>query len=442
MGPATKLLPLTGNSCSHTALVPTARPLSLITPRTAHNEFPKSVISHRGTGNSYSSSTSAVGAEVSAHASAAGGVLVLGRRGGRWPRPVRSCDAVRRMTRHVVGAALWLAAVLAQCPAALAVPDTAPESSGTVPVRVDYRAPPECPDAVAFMRGVRARTRRVRVAEEGESARTFVVEITPVEDRILGHVRVTEEGQETDSRSSEGADCAEVVDALALTTALSVDPDARLVAETEQAEPETPPPAPPQPPEPPPSPPKPPPPEPPRPPPPSGPWRVGAQLEAMGVVRAYILPGAGAWVALHDNASEWWAPSARLTVHHARNDLAEDPPEALVVWTAVSAEGCPLQLGPAGSVELRACGVAQGGLLHLRGLAVQHQRSATRSWWSVGALARVELPVSRTVQLDAALGATIALVERRFVTEGPRDVVARTNRAAPFGTLGVSVHLY
>ena len=338
------------------------------------------------------------------------------------------------MTRHVVGASLWLAAVLAQCPGVFAAPDTTPGSSGSIPVRVDYHALPECPDAAAFMRGVQARTRRVRLAEEGESARTFVVYIVRVEDRVLGHVRVTRDGQETDSRSFEGADCAEVVDALALTTALSVDPDARLVPELQEVEPAPPPPKPP--------PPKPPPPEPEEPAPVRGPWSIGADLEAVGVVKAYILPGAGAWVGLHSNLPGWWSPSARLTVHHARNDLAEDPPEALVVWTAASVEGCPLQLGPPGSLEVRACAVAQGGLLHLRGLAVQHQRSATRNWWSTGALARAGFPVGRAVQLDAALGATVALVERRFVTEGPRDVVARTNRVAPFGTLGVSVHLY
>jgi hypothetical protein len=346
------------------------------------------------------------------------------------------------MTRHVVGAALWLAAVLAQGPGALAAPDATPESTGTVPVRLDYRAPPGCPDAVAFMRGVQGRTRRVRVAEEGESARTFVVQIVNVEDRVVGHVRVTEEGLETDSRSFEGADCAEVVDALALTTALSVDPEARLLAEPTEADAEKPPPAPPKPPEPAAPPPEPPRPTPPAPTPVHGPWRIGTQLEAVGVVKAYILPGAGVWVALHSNSPGWWSPAARLTLHHARNDLAEDPPEALVVWTAASAEACPAWLGRPGTAELRACAVAQGGALHLRGVAVQHERSATRSWWSVGALIRTGLSVNRTIRVDMGLGATVALVERRFVTEGPRDVVARTNRVAPFGTLGVSLQLY
>jgi hypothetical protein len=94
------------------------------------------------------------------------------------------------------------------------------------PIRVRYEAPAECPDEGAFVGEVRARTSRARLAAAGERARSFEVAVARRGGRFQGRLDVREPSGAASRREVSGASCAEVVSALALVTALAVDPRA------------------------------------------------------------------------------------------------------------------------------------------------------------------------------------------------------------------------
>jgi hypothetical protein len=334
-------------------------------------------------------------------------------------------------------------ACLALTIARLAEAQTTPVEQAAIPVMLEYRAPPTCPSAEAFFEAVRSRTQRVRLAREGEGVRTFVVEILSYEGRTFGSLLVTEGGEQTDSRDVEGADCAEVVEALALTAALSVDPDALLAAPAPaEPEPAPPPPAPPKP-----KPRKPPPPPPLPPAAPAPPPQPTAQLllglAALGakVLDPYQLVGASAAVQLESLAPAILAPAVRLGGLHARNDLASEPDQALATWSSLALDGCPVRFGSSRLVTLRPCVAVHAGVLYLRGLAVDYPSSATRFWYSVGVLGRADLALGRGLELELQTGLLLPLIERRFFTEVPRQDVAQTPQIAAFLALGLAAGL-
>ncbi|MGH7294495.1 MAG: hypothetical protein ACRELB_06170, partial [Polyangiaceae bacterium] len=95
------------------------------------------------------------------------------------------------------------------------------------PIRIEYAAPPTCPPESAFFAQLRARTSRVTRAATGARARTFAVTVVPRGRRIAGHLVIRDpDGATAAERDVAGDTCEEVVEALALVTALSVDPGA------------------------------------------------------------------------------------------------------------------------------------------------------------------------------------------------------------------------
>jgi hypothetical protein len=94
------------------------------------------------------------------------------------------------------------------------------------PIRVAYGAPPECPQQDAFIRQILERTSRARLAQAGEVGRTFVVSVQPRGEQYWGVLTVTASSGETTSRQVAAGSCEEVVSALGLVTALTIDPEA------------------------------------------------------------------------------------------------------------------------------------------------------------------------------------------------------------------------
>jgi hypothetical protein len=310
------------------------------------------------------------------------------------------------------------------------LPALASEPTEAVPVRLEYRAPPACPDSEAFLAAVRARTQRVRPADADEPARTFVVVILSDGARTFGRLQVTEEGRETDSREVSGASCGEVVEALSLTAALSVDPEALLGAPA--------PPPPPPPPAPPPSSPPPPPQKPPPVPPPFS-WWLGADLIGSSAVGPGLIWGGGVGLEIEQNAPGLLRPSARISIRGARNDLLSRADAALATWYALGLDACPLRIGSV--LHIEPCATVRAGLLYLRGIGVDHARSVTRSWWSVGGLLRARAVLGPRVAVELAGGLEAPLVRRRFVVDAPRREVAETPNLAATGGIGVAFQL-
>ena len=91
-------------------------------------------------------------------------------------------------------------------------------------VRIEYRAPPECPDIDAFKGLVRSRVLANWEAAPGEFARSVVVDVSSVEGEYTATVELADEAGAQGAKTVSGAICANVVDAIALATALAIEP--------------------------------------------------------------------------------------------------------------------------------------------------------------------------------------------------------------------------
>lgn len=102
-------------------------------------------------------------------------------------------------------------------------------ANDTISLRVLYQTPAGCPTLDRFLQQVMTRTRRARVAVGDESARTFHVHVQAGATGFSGALKAevsAADGRFADVREVAGATCDEVAQALALTLALTIDPDA------------------------------------------------------------------------------------------------------------------------------------------------------------------------------------------------------------------------
>jgi hypothetical protein len=131
----------------------------------------------------------------------------------------------------LVRAALVRAALVRAALAAVAVAAAsfvslrAATAEDLVPVRVDYEARAGCPDADAFTREVLARAPRARLAAPTEQARALVVRIRGADHALEGSLVVRDvDGTKTAARSVHAHSCEELATALAVITAVVIDP--------------------------------------------------------------------------------------------------------------------------------------------------------------------------------------------------------------------------
>jgi hypothetical protein len=122
---------------------------------------------------------------------------------------------------------------------------TAAAATGTIsaqeldhePIRVSYGAPAECPQEQAFVQQVLSRTSRARVAEPGEVGRTFVITVERRDEQYWGVLMVTSTSGDSSQREVAATSCEEVVSALGLVTALTIDPKATILPRDEATAP-------------------------------------------------------------------------------------------------------------------------------------------------------------------------------------------------------------
>ena len=98
------------------------------------------------------------------------------------------------------------------------------------PIRIQYHAATskDCPSRSEFEAQVFDRTRSARAAEEGESARTFIIRLRRDGARVTGSLVIQEMDGATMARRVSGSECEDVATVLALATALAIDPRAEL----------------------------------------------------------------------------------------------------------------------------------------------------------------------------------------------------------------------
>jgi hypothetical protein len=298
-----------------------------------------------------------------------------------------------------------------------------------VPVRVSYGAPAECPNAQAFYNAVHARTDHVRLAVGEEPRLDVTVRVTRDPRGFVGEVREVVNGKESAVRSMDGATCKEVVEALSLTVALSIDPDAHAPV----AEPVPPPPLPalvaPA-----------------NPPAPlaqqavSVPLRLEIGLSALGTVvdtAALSLGGALFGTVLRE-ANPHTSSSVQLTLSFASTGLPSAPSDHRTRFGAFALDACPWRHRVA-DVELAPCALGSFGVLEVTGRAVSNEKTVDRAWWSAGLDVQLSWLIGRGWVFEGALGGTVPLVRRRYFANDADHVVAETPLVSPLARFGIGV---
>ncbi|WP_437323430.1 hypothetical protein [Sorangium sp. So ce381] len=368
----------------------------------------------------------------------------------------------------------WLAAVVVLA-GALTGGDAWAEAQR---LRIAYEAHDGCPDAEAFLREVTARTDRARAAAADEAALDVRVRITSSEGRSRGRITLGK-GEDARVREVDGATCGEVVAALALITALRVDPTASLDPQPPAAgprsseapdaggAPDAAPPAaadpggparpaaagvsaegapgagsPPQLAPPPPA--SPPPaarpvtapiglpspvagasrsPQPRRP--VERPWTLGLQGSAVSGVAPEALLGGGPFVELR--ADLGLGAAFRVAAEVASTGAVDAGPGGARFLRGIGrVDACADLFRPARRLSLGPCVGAEGGFLHGSGLvgkAISDVEEGTVPWASLGLLARATASLGDLVRVDAQGGPEFPLVRRSFVFENPAQLI-------------------
>jgi hypothetical protein len=225
----------------------------------------------------------------------------------------------------------------------------------------------------------------------------------------------------TDAREVEARSCDEVADALALIAALMIERTKREQASRPAPAPSAAPPprrvvaleSPPK------------------------PKRVELGLYTLATRPMASAPLAGAGVSLFVAGDlTWW-----LSVHYSRNDVLASPRAARFGFGELVLGAGPPALNLGSRAQLAVALAAEGAFLTAEGVDVDVKSSARRSYWAVGALGRVRLEVASQVCLFATVGGLVPLIERRFSTRVPYELVGQTSSVAPHAALGLALSL-
>lgn len=373
--------------------------------------------------------------------------------------------------------AALLLLVLGGAPQASAQPDRSAGEPSTERARLDYRATGPCAWREAFVAQVAARTPAVQWVDDSDAERSFDVrvhaELGP-DGRwwvATGLLTIRGPDQAESSRKVEGDNCEDVVSALALITALAIDPSARTgplvghevggvdratsggggaasghplgapheaetvaagsepalvrpfgLAPTPQGEagssfsPDR---------------------ERLRPPSdePADRWRWAVGLGAtaasgLGSGLGFVLP---LYVDVALDRGELLAPSVRLALSYMpTRSVAVAAGTADFYRLAVHPSACPIRLGPVSAVALLPCVGVELGLLHGTG-NLAPERSESALWLALDVPFRLQWVPSDWLSLELQVELGVPLVRPRFYFEPDRTIM---ETQALFGTVG------
>ena len=338
------------------------------------------------------------------------------------------------MNRRRICYAREIAARVAMC-CALVLAARGASAAGEEPLRIDYHAGASCPSEDAFLTAVRARTERWRQAIGPEASRRFVVEVASRGATVHGRLALTDRAGALANREVDGATCEVVVEALALMTALAIDPQASLAPVPQRPPPPAPLlPAPPvraiaAP-------------EPALAPPVLWHFALGAHEDATSGETPDLMFGGNVFLEASVHRDSILAPSARLMVK-----LSKSSPFPTSAGTAHfsrllgGVEVCPLRLDVRGGVlAFVPCGVFDAGTLHAAGSDTARARAESRIWLDAGAAARIEWVLTRRVALEVEGGALFPVTRDhfRFPTLPVYDVPA----VGGYASIGVAMRFW
>jgi hypothetical protein len=287
-------------------------------------------------------------------------------------------------------------------------------------VRIDYAAPAACPDVTAFFRSLRERTTHFREAEPDEQARRFLVRVRTVGASFSGRLEIRSPDGRTAVRNVDAHICDEVSNALALITALTIDPNALTGspkrAGKSQVEPtpgsaagpdrqrsplsaaavatlppsatlEA-----------------------------SQPWRWSAGLlgHATFLVSPTLGYGGDIFVEAEAPASSRLGPAVRMGIFLNQSDV-ELPTggAARFQWALTEVDGCPVRLGGT-RLALHPCLVFRLGVIHGEGRRISLPKRTVSLWSDAGLVLRLRLAVTARLLLEAQGGIMLPLHRPTF----------------------------
>jgi hypothetical protein len=310
------------------------------------------------------------------------------------------------------------------------------------PVRFDYHAPAGCPGAGDFLNRVQSRTERARLGAPGELARTFVVEVRQDERGASARLDFTDARGAPVVRAVRGETCDEVVNAIALVTALAIDAEPVESAAAAPAAPPAP---------------------------------AVAQARASGRARAEperrALPApephaAVASAGMETGLESWLGPSpalavgafaeigayagasGRLTLLVATSSALVAPPPGVegafrradFVAALARAEGCPVAAVMGWGFRVVPCVALGVGALRGAGVegTVEPTRSDTMLWADLVPTLRLDWTLADSLVFFAQGELGVPLVRHTFYFEGPRQDVFVVPALGGGGALGMA----
>jgi hypothetical protein len=322
-----------------------------------------------------------------------------------------------------------------------------PPDDARFAVRVVFSAPSRCPDAAEFEAELHKRTGKARPAADSEPAHVFRVQIRALPDgAMVGRIATEWHEQRSGVRELRDKSCSQVVSALALTAALTIDPEARVDLEPEATK--APPAARPRPqPQP----------QPQLQPPSSSKnsdshptseaspasttleTHLGIEGGAARIITPGVMPALGAFGELVWIGSGFVSPSIRLSLDTASNALDANR-AANFTWLASELELCPIALRLGADTDLHPCAAGAGGAILAKGRTVPEKYGQTRAWWSAGMSAHLSQRLSTRFGVELFAALLVPLRARSFVFANPSQEIART--PAESGELGLGAFAY
>ena len=270
-------------------------------------------------------------------------------------------------------------------------------------ISIEFDAPSGCSSVEAFYEGIRSRTARVKQAHAGEIATLVRIRLFRVGTKIKGELRLSDLEGEKETRKVDGATCEEVVEALALTVTLALDPGALFAVRPLESPPPSNPSAAPGPSE------------------PLTPARLptphveaGAQWVTATPIRPGVSFGAAAIARYLSNASPIGRFSIGFSLTYVRNDLLLAPEHGKFDLILGGFEFCPWRSPAKPSIEVGLCALAVGGRLNAEGVKLDHPASTARSWWAAGLSALGSAKIAGGLRLALTLSGTLPLIRREF----------------------------
>jgi hypothetical protein len=305
------------------------------------------------------------------------------------------------------------------------------------PFRLEYWARGECPNAEEFARQIQTRAPRLRLAEDAEPALGFYAELDARGGSATGRLTArSPDGREV-RREVRGANCDDVVTALALIAALAADPTQPVEASS------------------------------PRPPSRRAPRAPKESLDEprFDALSAPIVPalsprwtfgvggglafdssiapspGYGLSVAFEAEAPEGSVvrPFFSLSANRAAAASTETTGgNAAFTWLAFRLTGCPLRWPEQTPLFLRPCGFFDAGGLEGSVSLEAQSRDVTHAWFGLGAFARIEALVGEVIALQLDGGVTVPLRHDEFRAGEGAPTAFVVPSAGILGRIGLS----